>query len=212
MIIRQVDWVSRLRAVSSFLLTPAVMQTPPPFLNLPAELRNHICEFVALNQQPFQLEWQGPFQDFISTKGHGLVSACRQLHDEYTSVLRKVALAPGSTIVAAVHDFDFSDLAAVVDTLKPEEIATANRNHSFVAQLFVRDVGKEEANNLRDWLDVCDRTGIEVGYVLNWTRFSLSDFRCLEIVLQGHRECPKIWRSLGAPSVSWSTPRVSSRG
>ncbi|KAK5122752.1 hypothetical protein LTR85_003667 [Meristemomyces frigidus] len=104
--------------------------------------------------------------------------------------------------MASVYNFDFSNLIAVIDGLKLEEIASANRNHNFVAQLFVLNVGKEETSNLRDWLDVCDRTGIEVGYVLNWTSFSLSDFRCLEIVLQGHRQCPKIWRSLGAPSTA----------
>lgn len=141
----------------------------------------------------------------MSGAGKGIVQTCRQLHREYCSVLLKAALTPGFTTVAAVYNFDFNVLNAFIETLQPEEVAAANRNRNFVAQLFVKNVGRDEINNLGVWLDLCDRTGIKVGYVLHWTSFSLASFRCLEVVLQSHRERPKLWHSLSIPSVGTSS-------
>ena len=193
----------------SFLLTFHTMADPSPLLRLPAELRNNIYSLVASPDQNLTINRDArnlPLEHRLICKpARGLVRTCRQLSQEFNSHLLTLALQPSNKTIAPVYGFDYRDLASIVQTLSPEEIAAANQNHNFVAQLFILNITKTEIENLRAWLDVCDRTGIEVGYTLNWTAFSLADFRCLEGVLQGHREGPRVWRGLGGPSASCLT-------
>lgn len=182
------------------------MLSQSPFLTLPPELRNNIYEYVACGDHAFEILRTA--RDFTSgagitsRHGAGLIRTCRQTRDEYNSLLRELMLKPGSKTTAQIHGMDFSNLSCFVTSLTPEEVRLVNKNQTLVAQLFVYDIGEQQAKLLKDWLDVCTKTGIQISYTLHWTSFSLADFRCLKDVLEGHVESSKIWRALGAPSVS----------
>ncbi|EMC96265.1 hypothetical protein BAUCODRAFT_130901 [Baudoinia panamericana UAMH 10762] len=181
------------------------MATVCRLLRLPAELRNAIYTFVATADASLQV--RRPKQTavaetcFYSVAGAGLAQTNRQIRHEFYGILRHTALRPGSTISAAIYGFDFSNLAAAVQSLTQDELRGASCNRNFKAELFVFDIGKQEVNNLRQWLDFCDCTNTDVQYTVKWTRFSLVDMRCLEPLLHGRSECRNMWIALGGPSM-----------
>lgn len=56
-------------------------------------------------------------------------------------------------------------MMAFVQTLRPHEIAAANRNRNLVVNLFVFEVGMLGAQKLVEWVRFMEACGIEVTYV-----------------------------------------------
>ena len=176
------------------------------FLALPTELRDQVYTAIALSVQPFEIQRDALGNKhgslIASSAGSGLLQTCRQAYFEYTRILNELVPSPDAKIATAVYDFDFSHLKAFVRTLDEQQIALVNRHRSITAHLFVVNIDKEEADNMANWLKVCDETGVDVEYVLQWSGFTLTDFCTLERILAGHLEGPKIWKAVGAPTVS----------
>lgn len=81
------------------------MCRPIGLLDLPAEIRNRIYEYSALNEKTFRITKDRTRQQIASTSG--LILTSRQVHSEYVSIVQEAALYPQCHIEASVADFDF---------------------------------------------------------------------------------------------------------
>lgn len=75
-----------------------------------------------------------------------------------------------------------------------------------MVDLFIFDVQALEAGRLMEWVKLCEKAGLEVGYVLQWTAFDVrKGVKGLEAKIGGLREGRKICEVLSARSVKeWS--------
>ena len=173
-----------------------------------------ISEIVIINDQPFHLHnsryGKGNNKSTprpTKTSGSGLSSSCKQLNLEYSSLLQRAALTPGTKTIAPVYDFNFSELISYVKTLRPHEIKAANRNENLVVNLFMfaSTVTVEAAENLMKWIRCCEKIGIELSYVFQWTTVDMRQFKSMEGAIGGTVEGRKILAAIGSRNVkAWS--------
>jgi hypothetical protein len=163
-----------------------------------------ISSLIIVNDQPFRI---APQTSTITTSSHpGLSQTCRQSRIEYAQLLRRAAFRPGTKTIVPVHNFDFTELIAFAKTLKPNEVAAASRNRNLVVNLFVFDVQGLNVPKLVEWVKLCEKVGLEVGYVLQWTAFDGQKLlKGVEAAVGSFREGRKITQALRAKSVKgWS--------
>lgn len=179
-------------------------------LSMIADISLVISSIVIIdnNDQAFHLNCKST-SGLSSNTSSGLASTCKQLQAEYSYLLRKAALTPGTKIVVPVHDFDFSQLISFVNTLRPHEIKTASRNSNIVVNLVnlqgVASLRTKQQQDLRNWISVCQETGIEVTYTAQWSSIDTKYLRSLQAILDTKREGRKIVKALAAKNIkSWS--------
>lgn len=175
-----------------------------------------ISEIVIINDQPFHLHnsryGKGnskvtPRTTKTSTSGSGLSSTCKQLNLEYSSLLQRAAFTPGTKTIAPVYDFNFSKLISYIETLRPHEIKAANRNENLVVNLFMfaSTITVEAAENLMEWIRCCEKTGIELSYVFQWTTMDMRQFKAMKGAIGGTVEGRNILGAIGSRNVkAWS--------
>lgn len=164
-----------------------------------------IMATVIVNDQPFRINSALSKHDVVSRSGSGIHQSCRQIHAEYSQLLRRAAFTPGTKTVAPVFNFDFREMISFVKTLKSHEIVAANRNRNLVINLFMFDAKALEAQRVLDWVRLCETIGIEVSYVLQWTAHDVNHFKSVYAGIGGYREGNKILRALTAKSITgWS--------
>ncbi|CAK1362286.1 hypothetical protein CB0940_02442 [Cercospora beticola] len=179
-------------------------------LELPREIRDMISSIVIIdnNDQAFHLNGKST-SGLSSNTSSGLASTCKQLQAEYSYLLRKAALTPGTKIVVPVHDFDFSQLISFVNTLRPHEIKTASRNGNIVVNLVnlqsMASLRTKQQQDLYNWIESCQHTGIEVTYTAQWSSIDTKYLQSLQAMLDTTREGRKIVKALAAKNIkSWS--------
>ena len=191
--------------------------TSSPLLCLPRELRDMITDNIITSSQPFRLNsTKAAPHPHLTTRPHsGLDVSCKQFQSEYASLLRRVAFTPGAKTVAPVYNFNFHDLTTFVEGLKPREIAAANRNRNLVVNLFVLDVNELDLEGLKRWVKVCELTGCEVAYVVQWSAVEMGWVKSLEREVGMYREGRKVLKVLAARSVkcwNWEAYQEELRG
>lgn len=129
----------------------------PQFLDLPAELRNRIYEFVICDAT-----LSLPTNAGISTKSklslrrrkqmetplNGLLLTNQQLRQEYLSMLLSTA-----SVVVEVKDFDFEHVARVSSALAYAEMKALQSNRNLVLHLVTRNCTTKDMSLLRRWLN-----------------------------------------------------------
>ncbi|EGP90670.1 unnamed protein product [Zymoseptoria tritici ST99CH_3D1] len=173
-------------------------------LDLPRELRDMISNTLIINNQPFRLTSTTQLRTNSPTSG--LDQTCRQFHAEYAHLLRRAAFTSGTKTVVPVHNFDFSQMLAFAKGLRPHEVSAASRNRNLVVNLFVFDPQALNVQSLVEWVKLCEKTGLEVEYVLQWNAFDVKTLvKGVEGAVGGFREGGKIVKALKTKSVGgWS--------
>ncbi|KAM3422620.1 hypothetical protein BST61_g109 [Cercospora zeina] len=186
-------------------------------LDLPREIRDMISSIVIVNNnnnnhQAFHLNHNST-SGLSSTTTPNLASTCKQLQAEYSYLLRKAALTPGTKILVPVQNFDFSQLISFLQTLQPHEIRTASRNGNIVVNLVNLNLQGIAANlpaakqrrDLCDWIEICERMGVEVMYTVQWSSVDAKYLQFLETMMGSTGEGRKIVKALKAKNVRcWS--------
>ncbi|EME47299.1 hypothetical protein DOTSEDRAFT_69284 [Dothistroma septosporum NZE10] len=171
-----------------------------PLLGLPRELRDMITDNVITSHQPFRINCTAQPHLVMRTQS-GLDISCKTFQSEHANLLRRAAFTPGNKTVASVYNFDFRQLTTFVQGLKPREVVASNRNRNIIVDLFVLDVNELDLEGLQGWIGVCEATGCEVSYVVQWTAFNMDGIKGLESVIGTHSEGEKILRALAGRSV-----------
>lgn len=136
--------------------------TPSPsgrlqFLDLPAELRNCIYEFVICDAT-LSLPTSGSIsrkskllmrrRKQTETPLNGLLLTNRQLRREYLSMLLSTA-----SVVVEVKDFDFEHVARVSSALAYADMKALQSNPNLVLHLVTQNCTAKDLAQLRRWLD-----------------------------------------------------------
>lgn len=136
---------------------PEPSHTGPQFLDLPAELRNCIYEFIICDatlslpctaglSKKSKLSLRRRRQ--VETPINGLLLANRQLRQEYLSILLSTA-----SVVVEVKDFDFDHVARVSSGLAYADMKALQSNRNLVLQLHTQNCTTKDVSMLRRWLD-----------------------------------------------------------
>jgi hypothetical protein len=167
-----------------------------------------IMATVIVNDQPFHINSVLSKHEIVSRSGAGVHQSCRQIHAEYSQLLRRAAFTPGTKTVAPVFNFDFREMIAFVKTLKAHEIVAANRNRNLVVNLLMFDVKALETQRLLEWVRLCETIGIQVSYVLQWTAYDVNQFKDVYAGIGEYREGKKILKAVAGKSIKgWSWER-----
>ncbi|KAF2209189.1 hypothetical protein CERZMDRAFT_23525, partial [Cercospora zeae-maydis SCOH1-5] len=197
-------------------------------LDLPREIRDMISSIVITNNSTNSNHQTDTFHlNYKSTSGlasnatSSLASTCKQLQAEHSYLLRKAALTPGTKILVPIRDFDFSQLISFIHTLRSHEIQAANRNRNIVVNLVNLNLNlnfnlqgiahlrakqqQQQQQNLYDWIETCERMGVEVMYTVQWSSVDGKYLQFLETMVGTTSEGRKIVKALKAKNVrSWS--------
>lgn len=136
---------------------PPAPGTRSRFLDLPAELRNHIYDLVicdatltlpmnAGSSRKSKLSLRRRKQ--TETPLNGLLLTNRQLRQEYLSMLLATA-----AVVVEVKDFDFEHVARVSSALAYADMKALQSNRNLVLQLVTQNCTTKDLSLLRRWLD-----------------------------------------------------------
>ena len=149
----------------------ATMEPPTPrgpnFMDLPAELRNRVYEFL-ISDMTLSLPSpsNGPLSSLRKGKSrlalfrrnsrqastetplNGLLLANRQLRQEYLSMLLATA-----SVVVEVKDFDFEQVARVSSALAYADMKALQSNRNLKLQLVTQNCTTKDLASLRRWLD-----------------------------------------------------------
>lgn len=152
-------------SASQHLTHPAADDAPPPsgltFLDLPAELRNRVYEFVICDatltlptaaahpsrRSKLSLRRRGGSKP-TDTPLNGLLLTTRQLRHEYLSMLLSTA-----AVVVEVRDFDFAHVARVSAALAPADRRALQSNRRLALHLVTQNCTAKALAQLRRWLD-----------------------------------------------------------
>lgn len=166
-----------------------------------------IMATVVVDDQPFPINSALTNHDIVSNSGKAIHESCRQIHAEYSQLLRRAAFLPGTKSILPVYNFDFCQMISFVKTLKPHEIIAATRNRSLMINLFLFSKALE-AQRVLQWVQLCEKVGLQVSYVLQWTAHDVNHLKEIDAVIGGYREGKKIVKALSASSVlnwNWAT-------
>ncbi|KAK5737926.1 hypothetical protein LTR17_006366 [Elasticomyces elasticus] len=145
------------------------MDSLSPFLELPAELRNLIYEFVALEDEPYRLKTRFKVKQarhIITTSS--LILASHEIAEEYYSVLAKLSLTSHVKILARVTDFNFRHVIRFIKTeMSASQIADAASAKRLLVELVVSNIECVDPDTYSVWLKFCKRNGVRAGYTLD---------------------------------------------
>ena len=143
------------------------MASKLPFLILPAELRNKIYEYAAVEDLPLHLKAAAfaPSKHCIKSRS-GLISTSQQVAAEYYAVLLRSALAPGARICVVIKDYDLRTVIAFVRTV----VATTDTNPFtqilFVINITITNFDDSSLRSFDRWLSFCDNHTIASAYMV----------------------------------------------
>ncbi|KAI6856201.1 hypothetical protein KC343_g4142 [Hortaea werneckii] len=137
------------------------MEITFPIMDLPAELRTIIYEFVVLGL-PISLDTR-PKSTRLSraypfTSPTALLLSSKAIHREFSDVLRKVATSaefPTAEIQAHICDFDFDAIPAALEGLSPYQNGVAKARIKHVKLRFLKWRSKNDGRSLRSWCHKC---------------------------------------------------------
>ena len=150
----------RPREDSGVTLTPSEQSTPARlnFFDLPAELRNHIYEWVisdttlSLPSSVFAPSKRPKLplkrRKSLPTPINGLLLASQQCRREYLAVLLS-----NVSVVVEVKDFDFEGLMRVSSTLRGLEAKALQTNPNLRVHLVTQNCTTRDLLQLKRWLD-----------------------------------------------------------
>ena len=119
------------------------------FLDLPAELRMEIYEYISLQAGVFVA--RASKGTLISPSPISLV--CRQLHEEYKNIMYKSA----PIVTAYIHEFDFEHVQAFLNS-RPQELThgpvvqRSNTRRQLRLILHLTPACRDEMQRLREWV------------------------------------------------------------
>ena len=141
------------------------MESYCAFLELPRELRDFIYEYAAIAESPFLIKKTLRPRDrrHIAARS-GLLLANRQIFDEYTSIIQKVALWQGTNIEVFIRDFNFKPLEKFMLALSASDREIANTPTKLRARLLISSIYNVDLENMGRWSRFASRASVNIKY------------------------------------------------